>query len=259
MDAPSPFKELIVLPGDDVTPSLVSLDGSACPSVRLGSGLLQTPSGCVQSTLAGVLCHLPPNRYFVLSSHRRYTPAVGDTVVGVVRDRAGEGYRVRVHGTSLAHLPQLAFDGATRRNKPSLAAGALVFCRVAACSPHMEPELTCCAPPGAGKKDWVTGQGLFGELAGGRLVHVSLGLARRLLDPSCALLATLAKRFPFEVAVGVNGLVWVTAEAPAQVNALAAAIEASEGAGEKECVELANRCAQAAAAPKGAAHTSTVE
>ena len=83
----------------------------------------------------------------------------------------------------------------------------------------------------------------------------TVGLARRLLDPSCALLATLAKRFPFEVAVGVNGLVWVTAEAQGHVNALASAIEASEGAGEEECVELANRCAQQAAAQGSAAHS----
>ena len=242
-----PFREAIVLPGDDVTARLVTVEGAACASVRLGPGLAQQPSGAVRCTLAGVLSHLAPNRYFVLCSARRYSPAVGDTVVGIVRDRAAEHYRVRVHGTALAQLPLLAFDGATRRNKPSLANGALVFCRVAACSPHMEPELTCCAPAGMGKKDWVTGQGVFGELAGGRLVHVSLGLARRLLDPACALLAAFARRFPFEAAVGVNGLVWVAADAPAHVSALVRGLEGAEGADDAACVALAEACAAEAA------------
>ena len=234
--AESGFKEVIVLPGDDCTAHLTPDVGSTC--LRLGSGLQQSASGAVHCTVAGVLCLLPPNRFFVLSSHRRYTPAVGDTVVGIVRDRASEHYRVRVHGTALAQLPLLAFDGASRRNKPNLCNGALVFCRVAACSPHMEPELTCCAPLGMGKKDWVTGQSVFGELVGGRLVHVSLGLARRLLNPTCALLTAFSKLFPFELAVGVNGLVWVAAQAPGNVNAIAAAIEAAEGASEEECLEL---------------------
>jgi exosome complex component RRP40 len=265
----APFTEVIVLPGDDVTRHLQrARPAGAAPAapIRLGAGLLQAPaSGAVHATLPGLLCHLPPQRYFVLASHRRYSPAIGDTVVGIVRERAGEHYRVRLHGTALAQLPLLAFDGATRRNKPSLGLGALVFCRVAACSAHMEPELTCCAPAGApgGRKDWVTGQGVFGELRGGRLVHVSTGLARRLLDPGCALLAAFARHFAFEAAVGVNGLVWVGGggeggaaaggAAAACVSALVRGIEGAEGASDAECVALAEQCAREALAAVAAA------
>ena len=250
MQQPS-FRESLVLPGDDVTPLLAAL---YLPAYRLGQGLLQTPAGPICATRAGILSHLPPDRFFVLSSHRRYVPAVGDAVVGVVRDRLAEHYRVRLHGTALAQLPLLAFDGATRRNKPDLLPGALVFARVAACSKHMEPELTCAAPLGVGpKKDWVTGQGVFGELHGGRLVHASLGLARRLLDPGCALLSTLASRFPFEAAVGLNGLVWVSAEEGWQVDAVAEALEGAEGLDEAGCAALARGAAERAAARRKAA------
>jgi exosome complex component RRP40 len=246
----SAFTERVVLPGDDVTPLLAAV---LSPSIRAGQGLLQGADGRVRACRAGVLAHLPPDRFFVLSSHRRFEPAAGDTVVGVVQDKLAEHYRVRLHGTAIAHLPLLAFDGATKRNKPDLAPGALVFARVAACSKHMAPELTCAAPPGAGpKKDWVTGQGVFGELHGGRLVHASLGLARRLLDPRCALLAALARAFPFELAVGVNGLVWAAAAEDAHADAVAEALAAAEGLDEAGCEAAARAAAgRAAAAASG--------
>jgi exosome complex component RRP40 len=237
--APPSFTELIVLPGDNVSSLLEPHAGAS--GLRLGSGLRQSEDGRVLATRAGVLSFLEPNRFFLLSSSCRYVPAAGDTVVGVVKDRLAESYRVRIHGTSLAQLPQLAFDGASRRNKPSLAVGSLVYARVAACSKHMEPELTCCAPPGSLAKDWVTGQSVFGELAGGRLVHVSTGLARRLLDPGCALLSALGKAMPFEAAVGLNGLVWVQAPEERHCAAVAAALEAAEFVSEAQGEQLAAR------------------
>jgi exosome complex component RRP40 len=248
-DDAAPFKECVVLPGDDVTPLLAAV--LTAPSLRAGQGLLQGADGRVRACRAGVLARLPPDRFFVLSSPRRFLPAVGDTVVGIVQEKLAEHYRVRLHGTALAHLPLLAFDGATKRNKPDLAPGALVFARVVACSKHMAPELTCAALPGAGpKKDWVTGQGVFGELRGGRLVHASLGLARRLLDPRCALLAALARAFPFELAVGVNGLVWAAAAEDALADAVADAVQAAEGLDEAGC-EAAARAAVGRAAAAG--------
>ena len=37
----------------------------------------------------------------------------------------------------------------------------------------------------AQRKDWVTGQAVYGELKSGQLFRCSLGLARRLRDPDC--------------------------------------------------------------------------
>ena len=59
----------------------------------------------------------------------------------------------------------------------------------------------------------MTGESVFGRLAGGHVVSVSLGHARRLLDAQCAVLAAAGAAIPFEVAVGVNGMVWVQAAA----------------------------------------------
>jgi len=245
----APFRERLVLPGDDVTPAIEEAlaaghgGGGAGGAgedvaVRLGAGLSSSPgaggaAARVRATRGGVLCCAPGGRFFVLSSSRRYaSPGVGDVVVGVVASRTPEGYGVRLGGAAPAFLPALAFDGATKRNKPELRAGAAVFARVVRVAPHCEPELSCAAPGGPGgprAKDWMTGEALYGELKGGALVAVSSLAARRLLDPRAAVLTALGGALPFEAAVGVNGLVWVQAATPAATAAVARALADADG------------------------------
>ena len=49
----------------------------------------------------------------------QYVPVKGDRVLGVVV-RTGRVHRVDIGGALPAALPELAFQGATKRNKPSL-------------------------------------------------------------------------------------------------------------------------------------------
>lgn len=233
---PAGFGERSVLPGDDVTDDVLSV----AESLRLGSGLAQVGERVV-ATKAGLLCHKAPNRFYVASSQRRYVPAVGDTVVGVVVDRTTDFYRVRLHATGVAQLPILSFDGATKRNKPNLAVGAAVFARVAVCNKHLDPELSCHAAGAGPKKDWMTGQSVYGELKGGTLIHVSTGLARRLLDPECAILTAMGAGVPFEIAVGVNGMVWVQAASVKHTVAICAAVEKAEFLTDDQARQLVDR------------------
>jgi exosome complex component RRP40 len=136
------FEERVVYPGEFVTAEIESLAADGGGMVKLGAGLAPVEDDVV-TTRAGILSHKEPARFFVLSNHKRYYAAVGDTVVGVISDRNAEFYRVRLHGTIMAILPVLAFDGATKRNKPNLAIGALVFARVVSVSKYMDTELTC--------------------------------------------------------------------------------------------------------------------
>ena len=66
----------------------------------------------------------------------------------------------------------LAFEGATKRNRPNLAIGALVYARVMLAVRDMEPELEC-VNPSTGKADG------FGLLTGGFVVQCSIGMSRR--------------------------------------------------------------------------------
>ncbi len=105
--------------------------------------------------------------------------------------------------------------------------------------PHQIPFPYTHAAVTGPRKDFTTGESIFGELRGGTLVRVSTALARRLLQPGCALLAGLGSGIPFELAVGLNGLVWVNAGAPQHVIAVANAIERAEFLDEEQCAALA--------------------
>ena len=71
----------------------------------------------------------------------------------------------------------------------------------------MEPELTCISPHI--KHQWVTQQAYFGPLAAGTSCVVSLQAARRLLEADEGVLQLCGERVEYEVAVGMNGRVWV--------------------------------------------------
>lgn len=115
---------------------------ASATTVRLGAGLAAEGEG-VRVTKAGALVVKAPNRLYIAPGGRRYVPAVGDAVIGIVADRAADWYRLRINGTCAAMLPALAFDGASKRNRPNIPVGAAVYARVAACSKFMDTELTC--------------------------------------------------------------------------------------------------------------------
>ncbi len=71
----------------------------------------------------------------------------------------------------------------------------------------MEPELTCISPHI--KHQWVTQQAYFGPLTAGTSCTVSLQAARQLLEAEEGVLQLCGERVEYEVAVGMNGRVWV--------------------------------------------------
>lgn len=125
-----------------------------------------------------------------------------ESVVGIVRERMGETYKVDIGTSAPALLPLLAFEGATKKNRPNLLPGAVVYARLALANKDMESELVCYAQN-------TKAEG-YGELEGGGFVFaVSLSYARRLLDPACPILKALGEHLPFEICVGMNGVVWI--------------------------------------------------
>lgn len=235
-----------VLPGDDVTDLILAMlrkqqgeegdDAGAAGGggARIGVGLQQVAeggdarAGCIVAVRAGRLLFQPPTTFWVDTNQRRYVAAVNDTVVGVVTERNAAEYKVALCGGSAAVLPLLAFQGASKRNRPALTEGSLVYARVVIAHPELEPELSCQAPAGVVSKDWVTGESVYGPLSGGHVLRTSHGLARQLLHPSCAVLEALGAVMPFEIAVGANGVVWVKAATTRETLIAAAAIQSSE-------------------------------
>lgn len=93
-------------------------------------------------------------------------------------DSFAENYRIDLNGSSFAQLPSLAFDGASKRNRPDFRTGTLVYARVSLVHKDMDPELSCMVLTGP-KKDWMTGQSIYGELKGGNIFKCSLYLAEK--------------------------------------------------------------------------------
>ncbi|KAI1641498.1 hypothetical protein F4809DRAFT_16411 [Biscogniauxia mediterranea] len=203
---------VIVLPGDHIDPSLIPSHPKR--ALKLGPGLRHIPPNELVPTVAGQLAtDYKKNSIWVEYNGGRYVPAVGDLVIGTVQRSAAEYYYVALSGyTSNALLPQLAFEMATKKTRPNLNPGALVYARVCLANRHMDPELECVSPT-TGKADGL------GPLNGGMLYDVSLGMARRLLmrksleDGKVAVLEELgAAGLAFETAVGRNGKVWVNSD-----------------------------------------------
>ncbi|CAI9108555.1 OLC1v1008185C1 [Oldenlandia corymbosa var. corymbosa] len=213
---PSNFIDQQVVPGDVV----LDLSTMSNQTIKLGSGLRQD-GDTVAVIKAGILRFSKPNKYWVESSHKRYVPCAGDTVLGIVVDTRSDNFLVDIKASAVAFLPVLAFEGGTRRNIPKFEAGTLIYVRVVKANIGMNPELSCMDASGKASG--------FGPLKDGYMFESSTGLSRMLLStPTCPILEGLGKRVSFEVAVGLNGRVWVNAESPAEIVLVANAIMKSE-------------------------------
>ncbi|PSC74316.1 exosome complex component rrp40 [Micractinium conductrix] len=189
--------------------------------VRIGGGLQQEGAVLVASK-AGVVRQAPrTGKLWVEPRQKRYIPSAEDAVVGRIIDKHSENYGVDIGAPFRALLPVLAFEGATKRNRPNLQVGDLVYARVESAHRDLEPVLSC--TDAAGKASG------FAHLKGGTVVEVSTTHARALLSrPPAAVLSALGRALQFEMAVGQNGRVWLDAPSPATVILVANAIQSSE-------------------------------
>ncbi|KAG8775521.1 exosome non-catalytic core subunit rrp40 [Ceratobasidium sp. 428] len=199
-----------VLPGDKLLSS--ALKGG---SIKLGPGLQQTRDNnsnnedvIVASVSPGILQHTTKgNKWWIDRRASRYSPAAQESVVGYITHRTQDMYRVDIGSAHSATLDALAFEGATKRNKPNLKVGSVVYARVSLAHKDMEPELEC-FDASTRKADG------FGELKGGFVVTCNLATCRSLLDRNHYLLPLIGARVPLEIAIGVNGRVWVSSDTP---------------------------------------------
>ncbi|KAG8378910.1 hypothetical protein BUALT_Bualt07G0033700 [Buddleja alternifolia] len=214
--SPSSFVDQQVFPGDVV----LDLSKMSNQTIKLGGGLRQD-GDVIFVMKAGKLRFSKPNKYWVESSHKRYVPSVGDNVLGIVVDARADNFFVDIKGPTLAFLPVLAFEGGTRRNIPKFEMGTLLYVRVVKANTGMNPELSCMDATGKAAE--------YGPLKDGFMFESSTGLSRTLLSsPTCPVLETLGKKIAFEIAVGLNGRVWVNATSPSTVILVANTIMQTE-------------------------------
>ncbi|XP_022738930.1 putative exosome complex component rrp40 isoform X2 [Durio zibethinus] len=196
-NSPASFIDSTVVPGDVV----LDLSSMTNQTVKLGGGLRQD-CDAISAMKAGTLRFSKPNKYWVESSQKR-------------------NFLIDVKGPAVGFLPVLAFEGGTRRNIPKFEVGTLLYLRVVKANFGMNPELSCTDAGGKAAE--------FGPLKDGYMFETSTGLSRKLLSsPTCPVLEALGKKLSFEIAVGLNGRVWVNAASPDTIVVVANAIMNSE-------------------------------
>lgn len=194
----------VVIPGDPLP-----LDPAV--NITLGPGIHKLPKSHAIIPVNAGLLHSKINSkhsnqviYLDLES-KRYIPQANDLVLGIVSGVIGENYKLTLQPfSSPVMLPMMAFPNATKKNRPNLNEGDAVYARVATLIPELETELLCV--------DARTGkEGGFGVLdTAGFVFDVKQSFARELLfNAQLVFLEKLATRCQFEIAVGINGKVWL--------------------------------------------------
>ncbi|KIW31342.1 uncharacterized protein PV07_02999 [Cladophialophora immunda] len=195
----------VFLPGDLIPTSQIPTSQKR----KIGHGLQQNRETNFLATIGGFLeIDYRKKTAQISTPDARYIPKAGDLVIAQVRISTADFFHVYINPYSpQAFLPQLAFEGATKKTRPQLKANDLVYAKVVSAQKNMEIELSC-VNPSTGKAE---PDGL-GPLNGGMVFDVSPGLAERLLKKQGVVaLEELGSRLQggFEIAVGKNGKVWV--------------------------------------------------
>lgn len=196
----------VVLPGDSLP-----IDNDASTSISIGPGIYKSPQTQeIIPSSAGIInikdTKQNTNRLIYIDSNsKRYIPQTNDFVIGVITGVFGENYKVQLQDfLQSVQLSMMAFPDASRKNRPNLKVGQAVYARVSQAIPEIDVELECI--------DATTGkEGGFGLLdESGYIFSVNLNFARELLfNQNSPILEKLASRCKFEIAIGINGKIWI--------------------------------------------------
>jgi exosome complex component RRP40 len=189
----------IVLPGEVAKDSTLE-KASNKNKVLLGPGLKRDADN-IYICRAGVF-KKKYHKLWVDGLQKHYIPARDETVVGVVTKKTGDYFRVDIGASEQATIYFLAFEGATKKIRPMLNIGDVIFAKLLMACPDMEPELVCVNSVGSKEK-----LGILPE--DGFLFTCSLHLVRKILSPHCKLLKILGEGLKFEIAIGMNGKIWI--------------------------------------------------
>ena len=101
-----------------------------------------------------------------------FYPKNDDIVIGRVVSKSVENYLLDINSPTLAYLGSIEFWGATKKNKPKIDVGDLVFAKVSKnVDKFYKPVLTCIHQDDM--KDFNSGESYFGLLKGGYIIETS--------------------------------------------------------------------------------------
>ncbi|CAB4060405.1 RRP40 [Lepeophtheirus salmonis] len=169
----------VAIPGD-----VIEIREEDNSNVTIGPGL-RLHGQQIFATKCGVIRN-KKNSYWIDNHQKRYFPNKGEAVIGIVTRKAGDIFRVDVGASEQATLSYLAFEGATKKNRPDVKVGDVVYAKLLVASLDTEPELETIL----------------------MFFTIPLRLVRKLLLKDSVLISSLGKAIAFEIVVGMNGRIW---------------------------------------------------
>ena len=114
------------------------------------------------------------NKKLELASYigKIYTPKVNDVVIGLITLKTLEFYKLYINSNFEATLNTIDFEGATRKTRPKLNIGDIVFGRVINENKFYNTIISCRSIEDT--KTWSTGESMFGQLIDGRLYDINI-------------------------------------------------------------------------------------
>ncbi|GFS89994.1 exosome complex component RRP40 [Nephila pilipes] len=189
----------VVMPGD-VLLDISSLKDSN-EKIIFGPGMRREDDKII-AIKCGVLKRNSSKMYYIDNHQMRYVPNRGENVIGIVLKKGSDEALVDIGSSEPAVIDLLSFEGATKRNKPALKTGDVLYAKILTASKDTEPELVCVNSYGKS-----VGFGVVPD--NGYVLNVPLEYCRRLLMPNSPILKRLGTILPYEIAIGVNGRIWV--------------------------------------------------
>lgn len=233
-------KQNLVLPGD-----LLECEKNEKTIHILGQGIYLTYDNMLYHNNKLLATNAGIEQYKTIGSNnvcnieynsKRYIPQQGDYVIATVTNSYSTHFVCSVANFSnTVHLPYANFPQATKKNRPKYENGDLVYCRVKVLRKNLPAELECMDSE-TGNKD---GFGIL-EAETGRhsaVLSCSLAYCRELLfnDKDFSLLSKLVKNnLGFEVAIGVNGKIWICTKSLTETLCVYKILEACEKANKVE-------------------------
>ncbi|GFY66565.1 exosome complex component RRP40 [Trichonephila inaurata madagascariensis] len=189
----------VVMPGD-VLLDISSLQNSN-EKIIFGPGMRREDDK-ILALKCGILKKNQSKIYYIDNHQMRYVPNRGENVIGIVLKKGSDEALVDIGSSEPAVIDLLSFEGATKRNKPALKIGDVLYAKILTACKDTDPELVCVNSYGKS-----VGFGVVPPE--GYVLNVPLEYCRRLLLPNSLILKKLGTVIPYEIAIGVNGRIWV--------------------------------------------------
>ncbi len=200
-------KKLLLFPGEEYeyNPALLHYDAFGYSQGNLVTkrcGILLTDDSgkALEST----------NEEVFRSLGNYYSPKVDDVVLGVIVLKTAEFYKVDINSYTHAILNTKDFEGATKKSKPNLNLGDLVFARISKINKFDTPILSCISLHE--HKNWASGESFFGVIKGGNLFKFDKIRTWDFYREDNFALQRLRDVVTYEIIVGFNGRLWIKSD-----------------------------------------------